>query len=60
VIVGFLSGEPPGVISHHGSRLHAHVLLDGRRRLAGHLDAATVLSGSALRLPRRTEGAPAP
>jgi len=53
VLVGFHSGEPAGVISHHDSALHVHVLLDGRQRVAAHLDSADVKAGAILKLPTR-------
>ena len=50
-LVGFWSAEPPGVLTHHGSRTHVHALLGRGRPAGGHVDAVTIRAGSTLRLP---------
>jgi len=50
-LVGFVTDEAPGVIAHHGSRLHVHALLEEPEPFVGHVDAAVIRSGSLLLVP---------
>lgn len=49
-LVGFFTTEPPGVLTHHGSRTHVHVVLEDGT--SGHVDRVTVAEGGVLRVPR--------
>jgi hypothetical protein len=52
VVVGFLARDSAGVITHHGTSIHAHALLtvDGQR-VTGHIDSMTIASGAVIRVP---------
>lgn len=50
-LIGFMTSLPPGTLTHHGSRLHVHVALDGPVPYAGHLDHVVIGKGSRLLLP---------
>lgn len=52
-LVGFFTTLPPGTLTHHGTRMHVHVVLDGSEGTSGHVDRADLQAGSMLRLPRR-------
>ncbi len=52
-LVGFVTDEAPGIIAHHGRRVHAHVLLEEPEPYVGHVDGAVVLAGSTLLVPAR-------
>ncbi len=49
-LVGFYSKAHAGVFTHHGSRIHAHVVLE-TPLASGHLDGVEVLAGAVLKLP---------
>lgn len=51
-IVGFFARDSAGEITHHGTSVHAHALLelDGAR-LTGHVESLTVAAGSFVRVP---------
>lgn len=51
-LVGFYSKLPPGTLTHHGSRLHVHVVLAGGEPLVAHVDEVTVTAGSRLLVPK--------
>lgn len=51
VLVGFFSTLPPGILAHHGSRLHTHVLLRDQDPAMGHLDDVRVLKGGVIKVP---------
>lgn len=51
-LVGFLTTLPAGTLTHHGSRLHVHVVLDGPGAASGHVDSVAIATGR-LRLPAR-------
>lgn len=53
-IVGFFARNQAGVLTHHGTVLHMHALveIDGRL-VTGHVDDVAVASGPNLRLPRK-------
>ncbi len=53
-LIGFFAPGRAGELTHHGTRLHAHALVDapdGRRM--GHLDDAAFAAGAILRVPAR-------
>jgi alpha-acetolactate decarboxylase len=50
-LVGFWTQEPPGELTHHGSSLHWHVLLDEPERFVGHLDRGRLLAGGSVSVP---------
>lgn len=51
-IVGFYADNSEGVLTHHGSSIHAHALVDTQRGvLTGHVDAMAVKQGASLLLP---------
>lgn len=52
-LVGFYTEGPPGVLTHHGSHIHAHALLSAPEQTMGHVDRADVAEGAVIRLPRR-------
>lgn len=51
-IVGFYAADSAGVMTHHGTSVHAHALLelDGRMT-TGHVDQFSVSPGATLRIP---------
>jgi alpha-acetolactate decarboxylase len=54
-LVGYWSSEPPGVVAHHDTPLHVHVLVPPDRERAGyvgHVDTVRVRAGARLRVPR--------
>lgn len=53
IIVGFFASDSEGVMTHHGTAMHAHALLDAKgRRITGHVDEIAFDDGAVLRLPR--------
>lgn len=53
-IVGFYAEGREGELTHHGTRLHAHVLTaTGDDALTAHVEAVGLKAGSVLRLPAR-------
>lgn len=51
ILVGFYSEGPPGILTHAGTRVHVHAVLQDDRHTAGHVDAVTVEPGAAIGLP---------
>ncbi len=51
-VVGFYSEGPPGQLTHHSSKTHLHVLVEGDQPIMGHVDAIGLRPGAVLRLPR--------
>lgn len=49
-LVGFYAATGQGVIVHHDSRTHTHVVLDGPA-ITGHVDAVGLAKGAVLSLP---------
>ncbi len=51
-IVGFFARHSEGVLTHHGTPIHAHALLarDGKRT-TGHIDSIAIEAGATLRVP---------
>lgn len=49
-LVGFYTTLPSGTLTHHGTRVHVHVVLDGADEPSGHVDSVRVVAGR-LRLP---------
>ena len=50
-LVGFYTELEPGLITHHGSRTHVHVLLEGDPAFVGHDDAVRIRRGARIGLP---------
>lgn len=52
IIVGFFAADAAGVMTHHGTSIHAHVILsiDGRM-ITGHVDEVSTAPGMTLRVP---------
>lgn len=50
-LVGFFTRLEPGILTHHGSQTHVHVLLEGDTPFVGHVDAVRIRKGATLRLP---------
>ena len=51
-LVGFYTTLPPGTLTHHGSPLHIHVVLAGKKPLVAHVDDVTITAGSKLLVPK--------
>lgn len=52
VIVGFYAPDAAGVMTHHGTAVHMHAVVDiDGRTVAGHVDEAAAGAGAVLRLP---------
>jgi alpha-acetolactate decarboxylase len=51
-IVGFYAADAAGVLTHHGTAIHVHAIIeyDGRV-LTGHIDGLTLKPGASLQLP---------
>ena len=52
-LIGFYTEGPPGELTHHGSRIHVHALIEGPGPTAGHVDRADFAEGVVIRLPAR-------
>lgn len=53
-IIGFYAPNKVAVMTHHGTSIHAHAILQtGETRLAGHIDQAVIEPGMVLRVPHR-------
>jgi alpha-acetolactate decarboxylase len=52
VVVGFYAKDAAGVMTHHGTSIHAHAIvsIDGKT-MTGHVDEVSVAPGMILRLP---------
>lgn len=51
-IVGFYAVDSVGKLTHPGTRLHAHALLDvGGREITGHVERLALAEGAVLKLP---------
>ena len=53
-LVGFRTDRPAGEMTHHGTRIHVHLLLEDSP-LVAHVDDVVVKSGSVIRLPRMAD-----
>ena len=51
-LVGFWARDGAGTITHHGTRVHAHVLVRSDTPYTAHVDTVRVGAGSVLRIPR--------
>lgn len=52
VIVGFFAPNAAGVMTHHGTAVHAHAVLStGGKTITGHVDQVSVTRGMILRVP---------
>ncbi len=52
-IVGFYAEGRAGEITHHGAKVHAHVLLEGGQPITAHVESVGLRRGAVLRLPAR-------
>ncbi len=52
-LVGFLAEGLEGTLTHHGSRMHAHALVEVDEPVMGHVDRVGIASGGILYLPGR-------
>ena len=50
-LVGFWTSEPPGVLTHHDSNVHVHVVLAGPDGVVAHVDSVRVLAGAKVSVP---------
>ena len=51
-IIGFYAEGAQGILTHHGTSIHAHALLDAPEgRMTGHIDSVEVADHAVLRLP---------
>ena len=51
-VVGFYAENKSGVMTHHGTKIHAHALVEvDQRTITGHIDGMVVQPGAALLLP---------
>ena len=50
-LVGFWTSEPPGVLTHHDSNVHVHVVLAGPDGVVAHVDSVRVLAGARVSVP---------
>lgn len=55
-VLGFFSREEGGLIVPRGADVHLHAVLENET-LCGHIDSATILPGTTVRLPVSTEAA---
>ncbi len=52
-VVGIYAGDSVGKLTHPGTSIHAHVLMDAHgNQVTGHVERVAVAGGSVLRLPR--------
>jgi acetolactate decarboxylase len=50
-LFGFYFEGEPGILTHHGQRLHLHVLTAGKDEMVGHVDAVSLSAGCSFHLP---------
>jgi hypothetical protein len=51
-IIGFYAKRTQGLLAHHGTSVHAHVLLQrAEGRVTGHIDSVEINAEVILRLP---------
>lgn len=54
LLVGFYASNAEGVMTHHGSNMHLHAVLDcGQGTITGHVDRVEVGAGTTLRVAAR-------
>jgi acetolactate decarboxylase len=51
-LVGIFAENSEGILTHHGTKIHAHVLTKEQPHRSGHVDSASVAASSILRLPK--------
>lgn len=52
VIVGFLAKNSEGIMTHHGTSIHAHGLLTvNGQRVTGHIDSIAIAAGAQIKVP---------
>jgi alpha-acetolactate decarboxylase len=53
-LVGFFAGKRGGVLTHHGTSVHMHIIMVGDgRTITAHVEDVVVAAGSILRLPKK-------
>jgi acetolactate decarboxylase len=50
-LVGFYAESAEGILTHHGSATHVHVVMHDEPVLSGHVDSVRIAAGAFLRLP---------
>lgn len=51
-LVGIFASDAAGVVTHHGSKTHIHVVTDEQQPRTGHVDAVTIKKGSMIYFPK--------
>ncbi|MCP4798536.1 MAG: acetolactate decarboxylase [bacterium] len=51
-LIGIFASDAEGVITHHGSKTHIHVITDEKRPRTGHVEAVTIKKGSLIYFPK--------
>ncbi len=51
-LVGIFASDAAGVITHHGSKTHMHVVTDEKQPRTGHVDTVTIKKGSLIYFPK--------
>jgi hypothetical protein len=51
-LIGFWTSEPPGILTHHDSDVHVHVVLAGPDEVVAHVDSVRALAGARVSVPR--------
>ena len=51
-LIGIFASDAAGVITHHGSKTHMHVVTDEKQPRSGHVDAVTIKKGSLIYFPK--------
>jgi hypothetical protein len=60
-VVGLYAEGAPGILTHHGSRLHMHAILTFEgERMTAHVDSISLAAGARLTVPGMVRGAQAP
>lgn len=52
-LLGFYARNSAGLLTHHGTQSHIHLLVVTPHPLAGHVETVSIASGANLRLPKR-------
>jgi hypothetical protein len=51
-LIGFYATGREGEMTHHGTRTHAHAVVEyGGRAITGHVESVSVAAGAAVRVP---------
>lgn len=51
-LIGFYTELEAGLLTHHGSRTHVHVLIEGAAPFVGHVDSVRIRQGARICLPQ--------